>query len=50
MDWSQTSNIPDTKIDGANMGPIWVLSAPGEHHVGPLNLVIREFECYDQNK
>ena len=23
------------------MGPTWVLSAPGEPHVGPMNLVIR---------
>ena len=23
------------------MGPTWVLSAPNESHVGPMNLVIR---------
>ena len=31
---------PDSKIHGANMGPIWVLSAPDGPHVGPSNLAI----------
>ena len=31
----------DSKDHGANMGPTWVLSAPGEPHVGPMNLAIR---------
>ena len=26
---------------GANMGPIWVMSAPDGPHVGPMNLTIR---------
>ena len=33
---------PDSKVHGANMGPTWVLSAPGGHHVGPMNLAIKE--------
>ena len=33
-------NIPDSKVHGANMGPTWVLSAPGGTHVGPMNLAI----------
>ena len=33
---------PDNKVHGANMGPTWVLSAPDEPHVGPMNLVIRD--------
>ena len=33
---------PDSKVDGANMGPTWVLSAPGGPHVGPINLAIWE--------
>ena len=33
--------IPDSKIDGANMGPTWVLAAPDGPHVGPMNLAIR---------
>ena len=32
---------PDSKVHGANMGPTWVLSAPSEPHVGPMNLAIR---------
>ena len=34
--------IPDSKVHGANMGPIWVLSAPDGPHVGPMNLAIRD--------
>ena len=36
-DW----NYPDSKVHGANMGPIWVLSAPDGPHIGPMNLAIR---------
>ena len=32
---------PDSKVHGANMGPTWVLLAPNEPHVGPINLAIR---------
>ena len=32
---------PDSKDHGANMGPTWVLSAPGVPHVGPMDLAIR---------
>ena len=32
---------PDSKMHGANMGPIWVLLAPDGPHVGPMNLDIR---------
>ena len=35
-------NTPDSKIYGANMGPTWVLSAPGGTHVDPMNLAIRD--------
>ena len=31
----------DSKVHGANMGPIWVLPAPDGPHVGPMNLFIR---------
>ena len=34
--------IPDNKVHVANMGPTWVLSAPGGPHVGPMNLAIRD--------
>ena len=33
--------VPDSKVHGVNMGPIWVLSAPDGPHVGPMNLAIR---------
>ena len=36
-------SIPDSKVHGANMGPIWVLSTPDGPHVGPMNLAIRDF-------
>ena len=36
------SDNPDSKVHGANKGPTWVLSAPDEPHVGPMNLAIRE--------
>ena len=34
--------IPDSKDHGANMGPTWILSAPGGTHIGPMNLAIRD--------
>ena len=33
---------PDSKVHLANMGPTWVLAAPGGHHVDHMNLAIRE--------
>ena len=43
-------NYPDSKVHGANMGPIWVLSAPDGPHAGPMNLAIRVFmyHCFVQ--
>ena len=38
---SNAGNYPDSKDHGANMGPTWVLSAPGGPNVGPMNLLIR---------
>ena len=35
-------NIPDSKVNGANMGPIWGRQDPGGSHVGPMNLAIRD--------
>ena len=32
--------FPDSKIHGANMGPIWVRQDPGGPHVGPINFAI----------
>ena len=39
--WRNLYHCPDSKAHGANMGPTWVLSAPGGPHVGPRNLAIR---------
>ena len=33
-------NSPDSKIHGANMGPIWGRQDPGGPHVGPMNFAI----------
>ena len=30
-------NTPDSKVHGANMGPIWGRQDPGGPHVGPMN-------------
>ena len=35
---------PDSKVHGANMGPIWGWQGPGGHHVGPMNLAIWEVD------
>ena len=31
---------PDSKVHGANMGPIWGQQDPGGPHVGPMDLAI----------
>ena len=33
-------NFPDSKVHGANMGPIWGRQEPGGPHVGPMNFAI----------
>ena len=35
-------NNPDSKVNGANMGPIWGRQDPGGPHVGPMNFAIFE--------
>ena len=37
---SSNDAIPDSKVRGANMGPIWGRQDPGGTHVGPMNLAI----------
>ena len=34
-------NYPDSKVHVTNMGPTWVLPAPGGPHVSPMDLAIR---------
>ena len=36
-----TRTYPDSKVHVAQMGPIWVLSAPGGSDAGPMNLANR---------
>ena len=36
------STDPDSKVHGADMGPIWGRKDPGGPHVGPMNCVIWE--------
>ena len=35
-------DCPDSKVHGANMGPIWGRQDPGAPHVGLMNFAIRE--------
>ena len=34
------SKSPDSKVHGANMGPIWGRQDPGGPHVGPMNFAV----------
>ena len=34
------NDYPDSKVHGANMGPIWGRQDPGGPHVGPMNFAI----------
>ena len=36
----ESCKLPDSKIHGANMGPIWVWQDPGGPHAGPMNFAI----------
>ena len=38
----RTGTNPDSKVHGANMGPIWGRQDPGGPHVGPMNFAIWE--------
>ena len=41
--WSENFmdlDIPDRKVHGANMRPIWGRQDPGGPHVGPMNFAI----------
>ena len=40
--YSFISTFPDSKVHGANMGPIWGRQDPGGPHVGPINFAIWE--------
>ena len=38
----QGRTSPDSKLHGANMGPIWGRQDPGGPHFGPMNIAIWE--------
>ena len=43
---------PDSKVHGANMGPVWGRQDPGGSHVGPMNFAIWNAgteRCYIRN-
>ena len=40
MNYIPWKTIPDSKVHGANMGPIWGRQDPGGPHVGPMNFAI----------
>ena len=39
---TEVDGNPDSKVHGANMGPIWGRQDPGRPHVGHMNFAIRE--------
>ena len=41
------SDVPDSKVHVANIGPTWVLSSPDRPHDGPMNLAIRGYMSFD---
>ena len=38
--WNPFRHYPDSKVHGANMGPIWGRQDPGGPYVGPMNFAI----------
>ena len=38
--WIHKEAIPDNKVHGVNMEPIWGRQDPGGPHVGPMNFAI----------
>ena len=40
----------DSKVHGANMGPIWGRQDPGAPHVGPMNFAIWDCHSYEEKK
>ena len=47
---THTNTTADSKIHGANMGPTWVLSAPGGSHVSPIDLAIWDMTSFTISK
>ena len=54
IDWQLLSrplqrNYPDSKIHGANMGPIWGRQELGGPHVGPMNFAIWVYTSFSSS-
>ena len=43
---THTQSHPDSKVRGANKGPIWGRQDPGGPHVGPMNFVICQYRLW----
>ena len=43
---AQTHKYLDSKVHGANMGPIWGRKDPDGPHVGPINFVIWDYNKF----
>ena len=43
-------NTLDSKVHGANMGPIWDREDPGGPHVGPMNFAIWDYSTSHMSK
>ena len=41
---------PDSKVHGANIGPIWGRQDPGRSHAGPVNFAIWAFSHLGENR
>ena len=44
LNFVSSHHVPDSKVHGANMGPIWGRQDPDGPHVGPMRLVMRDFQ------
>ena len=40
-----SEHLPDSKVQGANMGPIWGLQDPGGPYDGPMNFALWAVSC-----
>ena len=47
MSLSFLHTLPDSKVYGANMGPIWSRQDPGGSHVGTMNLAIWDLDQHN---
>ena len=45
----QVPQSPDSKVHGANMGPIWGRHDPGGSHIGPMNIATWEVTLTDMD-